>query len=229
MRRRRTDRRSGAGGRVRLDADRVKSSLSQLRAARSDEYGADSHQFRLNNPVTETDVSVFELRHNIRLPDDYRHFLTLIGNGGAGPFYGIFPLGMMDDGFTLRNWRENDDFVGVLSEPFRFDSAWNDLSGMPSDDMLGRDEKEYWGMMDEFERSYWGSAVVNGAIPICHEGCALRVLLAVTGEQAGRLWRDRRAEFAGLEPLLLEDGSNATFAQWYLEWMGNAFREVGLC
>ena len=30
--------------------------------------------------------------NRIRLPDDYRQFLAMIGNGGAGPFYGLEPL-----------------------------------------------------------------------------------------------------------------------------------------
>ena len=73
--------------------------------------------------------------------------------------------------------------------------------------------------MEAFERVYWSSELVNGTIPICHEGCALRVLLVLTGPQAGTLWRDLRSEYGGLQPLKQADGSPANFGQWYGEWL----------
>jgi hypothetical protein len=60
---------------------------------------------------------------------------------------------------------------------------------------------------------------MNGAIPICHEGCALRIWLVVSGSQAGYLWRDSRADYAGLTPLCLRNGTGATFSSWYNEWL----------
>ena len=63
---------------------------------------------------------------------------------------------------------------------------------------------------------------MNGAFPICHMGCALRVWLAVEGDQRGRLWRDGRAEYSGVSPVLLKDGSPADFSGWYMEWLQNA-------
>jgi hypothetical protein len=62
---------------------------------------------------------------------------------------------------------------------------------------------------------------VNGAIPICHEGCALRVWLVVTGREAGFLWEDRRSDYGGLRRQHLADGSSATFARWYGEWLNS--------
>jgi len=44
-------------------------------------------------------------------------------------------------------------------------------------------------------------------------------LLVVTGEEAGYLWRDGRAENSGLSPLFLRDASKAQFSSWYLEWL----------
>ena len=49
-------------------------------------------QLQLNNPVSEPDVASFEQKHGISLPPDYREFITRVGNGGAGPFYGVFAL-----------------------------------------------------------------------------------------------------------------------------------------
>ena len=34
----------------------------------------------------------FEEKHNLLLPEEYKFFLTQIGNGGAGPYYGLYSL-----------------------------------------------------------------------------------------------------------------------------------------
>jgi hypothetical protein len=175
--------------------------------------------------LAEGDVLAFERGHNVRLPTEYRHFLTAVGNGGAGPYYGIFPLGKMDGlGGSIESWTEG--FIGVLAEPFLFTDDWNDLQEMPSDELRQADEQEYERRLDQFESRYWGSSLMNGAIPICHEGCALRVWLVVTGPQAGHLWHDGRSDYSGLKPLRLADGSRATFSTWYGEWLEDALRQV---
>ena len=195
--------------------------LNQLHATDNMVFGADSHDFKLNGVLTKEAILAFEQLHGVRLPDDYRQFLAGVGNGGAGPFYGVFPLGFVDDNFGVRQWQENDDLVGRLSEPFVFDQAWNDLSDMPGPDLPSHDEDEaeYHRLQESFGQVYWSSSLVNGTIPICHEGCGIRVLLIVNGKQAGKLWEDRRSEYEGLRPLTLKDGSPASFGEWYSEWL----------
>ena len=169
-----------------IDAMQLRDSLRRLSASRTAIFGANSHSFLLNPPLTETEMSAFEQRHSIRLPAEYRHFLGCIGNGGAGPYYGVFPLGMMDDlGDKLKPWRENDGFIGLLSKPFPLKDEWNDVRGMPSDELLETDEQEYERQLDEFEKGYWISSLVNGAIPICHQRmCVARLV----GVERGARW-----------------------------------------
>lgn len=52
-------------------------------------FGASKHKYRLNPPISETTVRKVEERYGFQLPEDYVHFITKIGNGGAGPDYGI--------------------------------------------------------------------------------------------------------------------------------------------
>jgi len=202
-----------------LDRFRVAHDLAFLRSSESDLFGAETHGFDLNPVLNESAVATFERTHGVHLPSVYRAFLTLVGDGGAGPFYGVFPLGKVDDNFALRDWREGD--VGVLSEAFPLQKEWDDLSAKPDDDLVDRDEDEYWQQMEAFENTYWSVALVNGAFPICHQGCALRIILVVTGDQAGYLWDDRRSEYGGIKPIRLADGSQATFSSWYCEWLKN--------
>ena len=211
-----------------LDAAYVSESLRYLSVANPDIFGGDGHAFQLNPPLKEAECCAFEQHHNVSLPAEYRHFLTALGNGGAGPFYGVFPLGKMDApvGGGLQTWSENDGLVGALSLPFMLADEWNDLQGMPSDELRDTDEKEFERQFDQFEERYFNTSLVNGAIPICHKGCALRIWLVVTGGQAGHLWHDGRSDYTGITPLRLADGSLATFSLWYGEWLEEALRQA---
>jgi hypothetical protein len=198
-----------------------------LAVAKVDVLGASGHRFLLNSPLKDAHVRVFEWHHNVRLPVDYRHFLTAGGNGGAGPYYGVFPLGKMDGLYgSLKPWSKEDGVVGVPSRPFLLIDEWNDLQEMPSDELRKADEQEYKRRFEQFEKRYFDSSLVDGAIPICHLGSALRIWLIVTGVQAGRLWYDGRAEYSGLKPVRLADGSPATFSSWYSEWLENALHQI---
>lgn len=83
-----------------------------------DLFGADFHEYELNPPLTEADVAAFEQRYAIRLPADYRGFLIFVGNGGAGPHYGLFRLGETEgsDGTSLP-WKEGI-YDSALRQPW---------------------------------------------------------------------------------------------------------------
>src|SRR5437016_4283502 len=76
------------------DLGRVKEKLDRLRQkdAAFQVFGADQHEYRLNPCLTEAQIQKFERAYEITLPPDYRAFLMEVGNGGAGPYYGIVPL-----------------------------------------------------------------------------------------------------------------------------------------
>jgi hypothetical protein len=211
-----------------LDPETVKSALAKLRPFSRRIFGAGEHRFELNAPLSEQEAQRFEALHRIKLPAEYRHFVTTIGNGGAGPTYGFFPLGLMDHVFELSPWANAEGFVGVLSEPFPHACEWNDLSGKPEENGLSSENPEYEKKYDEFERRYWSGSIMNGAIPICHVGCALRIWLVLSGAQAGNLWYDKRADFGGIMPLKRDEGSPLTFDAWYQQWLDQCLRESGL-
>lgn len=211
-----------------FDTRSAEAAISRLRGLQAKVFGFDGHGFHMNPVLSESEAAAFERDHKIMLPFDYRQFVTEVGNGGAGPFYGIFPLGFMDDNLNQRPWQENDGFIGRLSESFGFQEEWNDLSGYPEADSMKRDETKYGRQIEQFESRYWSSELMNGAFPICHEGCALRIWLVVTGGQAGELWEDHRSEYKGLRPVRLADGSAATFSEWYSEWLDSCFATAGV-
>jgi hypothetical protein len=86
----------------------VKAAISRLRKIQAEVFRVGGHGFLMNPKLPQSEATAFERDNKIALPSDYRQFLTGIGNGGAGPFYGVFLLGFMDDNFDLRPWQEND-------------------------------------------------------------------------------------------------------------------------
>jgi hypothetical protein len=193
-------------------------------------FGAGVHQYRLNPPLPVSVVEAFETRHGVTLPEDYRLFLTQIGDGGAGPYYGVLPFGKDDDD---RDW-EGGGLVGDPSKPFLHVTAWNlpvsfwGGEPYPPPGTAPGVEDGLWEAWDKvLEDRYWNPAIMNGAIPICHKGCALRQWLVIHGEQRGFVWNDHRVDNAGIAPVLSESGEPVTFTDWYLGWLDASLEKVG--
>ena len=187
-------------------------------------FGEDAHRYELHAPLLEEEISAFETEHGVHLPDDYRQFITRVGNGGAGPYYGLFRFGEMDDGFDYGPW---GDFVGQLSLPFPHTSAWNDLAGKP-DGQAPMDSDDYDGLIEAFDQKYYDSRQVDGAIPICHLGCALRQWLVISGPEVGNVWCDDRADYKGLHPLQAQGRVRTSFFEWYRDWLDEVLSKVQL-
>ncbi len=187
--------------------------LALLHASVSMVFESDAAEFLCSAVMTEAEVLEFERAHAVRLPEEYRAFLMAVGKGGAGPGYGVFDLGECDEGFDFRAWHEGDGFVGTLRLPFPHTAVWNDLAGMPADALSDSDAAEYERQRAEFETGYF--APLDGAIPICHLGCALRQWLIVSGPEAGNVWEDRRADYEGLLPLQTAAAERVSFYLWY--------------
>lgn len=68
--------------------------LEKARTADADlkQFGAKNHKYQWNPPVALADVEAFEREIGVTLPEGYRDFLLQVGDGGAGPFYGLFSL-----------------------------------------------------------------------------------------------------------------------------------------
>jgi hypothetical protein len=67
----------------------------------------------------------------------------------------------------------------------------------------------------------------HGAVCLCHEGCAYRDWLIITGPLRGQMWDDDRAGDIDLAPGIAADGSALTFGCWYLNWLDEA--EEAIC
>src|SRR5262249_39432087 len=88
---------------------RVRSKLEQLGRLDTglDLFGCDQHRYRLNPCLTERELTAFEKHVGVPLPEDYRGFLRQVGNGEAGPHYGLYRLKLDWD---VERWPLNQPF-----------------------------------------------------------------------------------------------------------------------
>lgn len=209
-----------------FDAAEARRLLTHLRDADRNlsVFGASAHRYALEATVPEAQLRAWEREHGVELPAEYRTFLRDLGNGGAGPFYGIFPLGLWDGaGRALESWA---DAAGDLRRPFPHRRAWNlsdDRFEQPDEFESDEDEDEWNEALDA---EYYASSLTDGAFWICHHGCALRTMLIVTGPERGNVWFDGRADNSGIVPHSRKGGSHLSFGAWYLEWLQRSVREV---
>ncbi|GHO89406.1 SMI1/KNR4 family protein [Dictyobacter formicarum] len=164
-------------------------------------FGASEHTYELHPPLTPDEVSAFEQQHAIILPEDYRNFLLSIGNGGAGPYYGLFPIHMYN--WELENVQDN-----FLALPFPHQKAWQ-----PDSDVIDTEA------VDE-NHTYFGNYWIQGAMRICHFGCGVYLLLVVTGPERGNIWFDDRASDNGIYP------AESNFLTWYETWLEDSLQNV---
>jgi len=156
-------------------------------------FGVELHAFRRKRRLTEQQVTAFERRYAVKLPREYRAFLTGVANGGAGPAYGLYSLA---EAVTSMRGRVPHDF---LRTPFPYTDAYHPFE----------DEDEE----DEGERS--DLYPTAGTLVLCHEGCGILHLLVVAGPSRGQMWVDNRCNDQGLYPL------GVTFLDWYERWLDN--------
>ncbi|WP_098748457.1 SMI1/KNR4 family protein [Paenibacillus sp. EZ-K15] len=176
---------------------RVREKLKQAAAAdpNCQVFGARMHQYRLNEPLSQAELVQFEQQHGVKLPDAYRVFLTEIGNGGAGPYYGIHPLGKKQ---VIGLERIHGPSVLRARE----DQAAGKMTKLCLDNDI--DDEAYDEAMAE-----WCQGLLN----IGEQGCGYETMLIVTGEYRGKvvyLDLDQYQSFFTYEEHFLD---------WYERWL----------
>ena len=149
-----------------LQIKRIKDKLSFLQEKGWEAYEQNfaffSHQLKMNPPIPLEELLEFEQTYNLKLPEGYRRFLLEIGNGGAGPYYGIIPL-------EKRMYAYVND---INDHPY-----FGECKAHPLPD------KNY-GVRPEDE---WLDDWAQGTITLCNQGCNYHSLLVVRGEEEGRI------------------------------------------
>lgn len=180
----------------------VKRILKLLEQARTKDpdfarFGAYSHQYELAAPATEKAIRKFEEQQGVRLPEEYRNFLTFIGNGGAGPYYGLYGLKALEEdlsdshGVRLYRVMEKPVIYPKMSE-----EDWDRVAD-PEGRKKGNEPHPY-----------------AGVLPIGTQGCTLMTGLMLAGPYRGQVvYYDE--DFCGPPFFVREKG----FLSWYERWL----------
>ncbi|MEH2056089.1 MAG: SMI1/KNR4 family protein [Nostoc sp.] len=212
----------------------LKKKLTQLAIldATFEVFGSESHQYQFKPCLSNKDIQVFESRYNITLPSEYRNFLLEVGNGGAGPGYGLSGLWGIEyeDVIPEKLYHENYE---ILSKAFPWKKAWNDL------DLIVDNNTNSVVKSD----AYFDDKFIQGTLTITNYGCGIYAMLVITGEQSGKIWIDDRTNDNGIYPASLsfchafhdidpDDFPNSDeeqplgFYDWYEDWLNRSLNQI---
>ncbi len=150
-------------------------------------FGASSHKYHLNPPVSEAEVLAFEKKYGVQLPKCYRAFMLTIGDVKAkksdfiaGPYYGLYAFGTQVDDLLYEGSEIYLKAPCALS-PDMTKEEWEALS----DPLLMSEEEEE----EEDEDKYFAerAKVFGGLLPLGSQGCTYYHALVLNGKYAGRI------------------------------------------
>ena len=167
---------------------RIQQKLAQAKAADKDleVFGASSHKYHLNPPVSEAEVLAFEQKYGVQLPECYRAFMLTVGDAKAkksdfiaGPYYGLYAFGTSLDSLLYEKIETYLKAPCNLS-PDMTQEEWETLS----DPLLSSEEEE-----EEDDDKYFAerAKVFGGLLPLGSQGCTYEHALVLNGKYAGRV------------------------------------------
>lgn len=191
-------------------------------------FGAAEHQYQLQPCLSPADIAAVEAQYHIRLPSDYAWFLSNIGNGGAGPFYGLYSL---QDSLEVHT---DFDSPSSLSEPFPLSVATEpNNAGLSALDTAiemaqaaGNEDLET-ELYEQYQALLFPSEWANGYLHLCDYGCGINFFLVIAGADAGVVWENRCVDAMGLLPSTeLGNTDKIGFLAWYELWLDNALAQA---
>ncbi|OWA37259.1 hypothetical protein B9G55_04115 [Saccharibacillus sp. O16] len=179
---------------VQLDRIVWKLKMAAQRDEALKEFGATRHGYRMNAALDAEEIAGFEAEVGVTLPEEFSEFLQVVGNGGAGPYYGISPLQAGKHAETLKS-------VCILS-PDMPQWRWNELTAFLEGTGLSQEEKD---------RQL--SELYGGLLEIGTMGWTFEMRLVLTGPYRGRIvYIDRTHQI----PFFTYE---ANFLEWYERWL----------
>ncbi len=175
-------------------------------------HGASEHQYKLKPPVDLAFVRAVEEEYHFRLPEDYVQFITEVGDGGAGPGYGLYSFGFYHtQAKSAREAKLRDSYLHGLSKDPQLQLLEPDLDVLKYFCIL---EESYKQNTEKYFRAgsfNHDNDTPNGFFHLGTYGCARDYGLITCGERYGQIFiYDIEGAFE------LEAGS---FQAFYQDWL----------
>ncbi len=197
--------------------EEVKRILEQARRIdpRLEMFGASNHQYRLGLPVDLTFVRSIEEEYHFQFPEDYVQFITEVGDGGAGPGYGLYPFGYYStEAESTKETKTREIYLHGLGRELQLlpvDPEWLENFCISKEDYKKNPEKYFQGSRGSFN---WHNDVLYGPYGFFHlgtYGCWRDFGLITAGERRGQVFiHDTEGAFE------LEASS---FQAFYQDWL----------
>ena len=203
--------------------ERIKEKLTELRERDTKLWVADAnmHEYQLSPPLSEEVIANWEARAEVKLPEEYRLFLRELGEGSAGP------------GFGMRKLTETN-LTPYLKEPFPLVEPF---LGLESIDTSKLDREQEWEAYKKFAAE-WDKIPHGGILFLTDYGCDIYGGLVLNGKYRGQIWISE-SNSPSYSPfgysVHLHDPDQEpradipkhfTFYQWYEHWLDGALTEV---
>jgi len=200
--------------------ERLVQKLARLRALDPDlqQFGALEHEYRLRPTLSEQALAAFEREHGLTLPAEYRLFLERVGNGGAGPYYGLVPLAAWRPELMLVSIVvefEGDELVRVDGKPLMID-----LGPRPNIDRRADPSRPFllegpWPQRNNDVLPAEDAHPFDGCTLLAEMGDGYRCFLVITGCRAGEVWEEdtHGVAYEAVRP------AGCTFLTWYELWL----------
>jgi len=162
-------------------------------------FGSSEHKYQLSPAVSIKRVRQFEEKHQVRLPDEYVFFLTMVGNGGAGPFYGLYSLDRLENSGNICSSEEKPAFIDKNLTREAWAAKMKEME----------DNEKYDFLMEE---------LAEGMLVIGTQGCTFDTLLMCKGSERGKI--------VYIDWNLEEDEPPYFTHMTFLEWYESFFKEI---
>jgi hypothetical protein len=196
-----------------MEIDDIREKLDWLRQADPElwPFGTTVHRFRLLPPLSRAKLRSACQAYSIELPEDYVEFLLNLGNGGAGPGYGLERFGCVASKSLIPTAEPKGDIVKIhvkggreVSRSELFDAKgqeveWLDVSffdtmaGLAGDGEYGPEAPSRPFLLDrpldDEEDSIWETlSPADGVWTLAGYGCGIVANLVLNGPFRGQVW-----------------------------------------
>ncbi len=179
-------------------------------------FGASRHRYALNPPIRASFVRGVEERYEFKLPEDYFYFITEIGDGGAGPDYGIYPfVSLVEQRDNPRAQEYAVAYRQSLSKEFtprqmRADEV--DEFSIVTREYYEKNPERYFVFDELLETDVLCDT--NGFLTLGTHGCQWDFGMVVSGERHGHIFDTDNEGGFGLMACSFEE-----FYQNWLDWI----------
>lgn len=195
--------------------ERIKIKLKKVKNKDSNYnvFGSEKFEYELNDVISMKELEEAEKELGLKLPEAFRVFVTELGNGGAGPYYGVYSIQSIvetDKGNCSKN--------PCCIYPDMSKECWNEIVKH-----VDYADEDYVEIPDE-EFDVFLSKLYGGLLKFGTQGCEYDMYLVVEGEYTGRIiyTNDPCKNY----PFYFVYGDN--FLDWYERWLDEILLDYDL-